>query len=453
MTDLVEATRTLADPEEIMAVMSRMLGEHLRASRCAYADVEKDGDQFTILHDYTDGCASTVGHYHLSLFGPRAVATLHSGQTLIIRSVDAELVPGEGADMFNAIGIKAIITCPLVKDGGLRAMMAVHQTTPRDWTPGEVAVVQEVVERCWATIERRRAEAALRESTAQLVESEARFRQITEAIREIFFLTDSHMTRIFYVSPAYEEVFGRSCESLYLNPQSWGEAVHPDDRERTFATIAPGGTVVPFDVEYRILRPDGSERSLWARGYPIYNPAGEIDRFAGITEDITDRKRAAEDVRASEERFQALEQNSWDAVHLLSAEGIILYESPSVIRVLGYHPEELVGRNSFELIHPDDVAMAGERFAPMASTPGLTATAEVRVRHKNGSWPWMDCIATNLLDHPAVRAIAVNYRDITDRKRAEAAQAQRESGIAGVAAYRANRELGMDACHGGRDVV
>src|SRR5688572_5346595 len=91
MTELVQATRMLAAPDEIMTVTSRMLGRHLCASRCTYADVDTDGDQFTILHDYTDGCPSTVGHYHLSLFGPRAVATLRSGQTLIVRSVEAEL--------------------------------------------------------------------------------------------------------------------------------------------------------------------------------------------------------------------------------------------------------------------------------------------------------------------------------------------------------------------------
>jgi PAS domain S-box-containing protein len=168
LNDLAEATRPLAGPAQIMAVTARMLGEHLHASRCAYADVEKDGEQFTILHDYTDGCASTVGSYKLSLFGARAVATLHSRQTLIIRSVAAELLPGEGADMFNAIGIQAIITCPLVKDGGLRAMMAVHQTTPRDWQPDEVSIVQEVVERCWATIERRTAEDKLHQLNTEL---------------------------------------------------------------------------------------------------------------------------------------------------------------------------------------------------------------------------------------------------------------------------------------------
>ncbi len=168
LNELIEETRTLADPALIMAVMAGLLGEHLRASRCAYADVEKDGEMFTILHDYTDGCASTVGSYQLSLFGARAVLTLHSGQTLIIRDVEAELLPGEGADMFKAIGIKAIITCPLVKEGVLRAMMAVHQTSPRDWQPDEIALVQDVVERCWSTIERRTAEENIRRLNAEL---------------------------------------------------------------------------------------------------------------------------------------------------------------------------------------------------------------------------------------------------------------------------------------------
>lgn len=140
LNGLADATRLLDDPMQVMTVMSRKLGLHLRASRCAYAEVMGDGEQFTILHDYTDGCASTVGSYGLSLFGAKAVSKLNAGQTLIISNVDTELSPGDGADMFNAIGIKAIITCPLVKHNGLRAMMAVHQTTPRDWTTDEIAL-------------------------------------------------------------------------------------------------------------------------------------------------------------------------------------------------------------------------------------------------------------------------------------------------------------------------
>ena len=168
LNDLSEATRRLADPDQIMAVTARMLGQYLRASRCAYADVEQNGERVTVLDDYIDGCASMAGTYQLSLFGARAVATLHSGQTLIIRNVQEELLPGEGADMFNATGIGALISCPLVKDGSLRAMMAVHQTTPRDWKAGEITIVQDVVDRCWATIERRTAEKNIRQLNAEL---------------------------------------------------------------------------------------------------------------------------------------------------------------------------------------------------------------------------------------------------------------------------------------------
>ncbi|MCU1324969.1 MAG: multi-sensor hybrid histidine kinase [Bryobacterales bacterium] len=168
LNDLSEARRMLSDAEPMMALTARMLGEHLRVSRCAYADVEQDGEHFIIVHDYTDGCPSAVGGYQLSSFGPQALATLRSGQTLTIRNVGTEFLPDEGADMFRAIGIQALVVCPLVRNGALLAMMAVHQTTPREWTQGEITLVQDVVERCWAWIERRAAEEDIRRLNAEL---------------------------------------------------------------------------------------------------------------------------------------------------------------------------------------------------------------------------------------------------------------------------------------------
>lgn len=158
------ATRSLTEAEEVMQVTARLLGEYLGATRCAYADVESDGDRFHIRNDWSaPGVPSSAGDYSLDLFGPQATTNLRRGQHLVVHDVDAELGDEGGGRMFNAIGIKAIVCAGLVKQGRLVAMMAVHQDQPRRWSDDEIAVVSEVVERCWAHIERVRDNAALRE--------------------------------------------------------------------------------------------------------------------------------------------------------------------------------------------------------------------------------------------------------------------------------------------------
>ncbi|HEX8613804.1 MAG TPA: ATP-binding protein [Telluria sp.] len=166
-----QATRNADDPKTIMEVTTRMLGEHLGVTRCPYADVESDNDGFTIRHDWTaPGAMSTVGAYSLDLFGARAASDMREGRTLRICDVDRELDEADGAAMFNAIACRAIICCPLVKEGKLVAMMAVHQDRPRQWTAAEVALVEQAVERSWAHIERVRATEALREADRRKTE-------------------------------------------------------------------------------------------------------------------------------------------------------------------------------------------------------------------------------------------------------------------------------------------
>ncbi len=161
---LGQSTRPLTDPTDLMATTARLLGEQLGATRCAYADVEADSDRFTIRADWSQpGVPTSAGEYRLALFGSRAVADLRQGRHLVVRDVQAELAEDDGAAMFRAIGIHAIICAGLVKDGRLVAMMAVHQGAPRDWTADDIALVEEVVDRCWAHIERVRAVALLEE--------------------------------------------------------------------------------------------------------------------------------------------------------------------------------------------------------------------------------------------------------------------------------------------------
>lgn len=168
LDEIGQATRQLQNADDIMATTARLLGQALGATRCAYADVDSDSDRFTIRSDWAvDGVPSSAGVYSLELFGPQATSNLRRGRHLIVNDVDAELGDEGGARMFNAIGIKAIICAGLVKEGRLVAMMAVHQAAARRWTDAEVLIVSEIVDRCWAHIERTRDAAILREQDAR----------------------------------------------------------------------------------------------------------------------------------------------------------------------------------------------------------------------------------------------------------------------------------------------
>jgi PAS domain S-box-containing protein len=120
-----------------------------------------------------------------------------------------------------------------------------------------------------------------------------------------------------------------------------------------------------------------------------------------------------------DERFQALIENSADVIALTTADGTILYESPSVERVSGHTPEELMGTSFFDLIHPDDRLAAADNLVQILDKSGASASMELRLRHKNGSWVHVEGIGKNLLQNPDVHSVVFNYRDVTKHKQIE----------------------------------
>jgi len=118
-----------------------------------------------------------------------------------------------------------------------------------------------------------------------------------------------------------------------------------------------------------------------------------------------------------EPRFRALVENAFDAINLLGADGTILYKSPGKARPLGYG-DGLVDHSIFEIIHADDRERIARQYLELVGHPGESTRAELRVRHASGEWLWIDAVATNLLHEPAVGAIVLNYRDITETRRA-----------------------------------
>jgi diguanylate cyclase (GGDEF)-like protein/PAS domain S-box-containing protein len=122
---------------------------------------------------------------------------------------------------------------------------------------------------------------------------------------------------------------------------------------------------------------------------------------------------------SSEQRFRSLVQNASDVVIVVDSEGRIEYVSPAVRQVMGYSPDDELGKGVLDYVHPDHLADVGERFVEVASEPGRSTRMELRARHHDGSWRWVDATATNLLHDRAVGGLVINYRDITDRKALE----------------------------------
>lgn len=129
------------------------------------------------------------------------------------------------------------------------------------------------------------------ERTAALRESEERFRQMAESIGDVFWLSSADGAAMHYVSPAYEAIWGRSCESLTTNPRAWLDAIHEQDRARVAEAFSRCATGARLDEVFRVQRPDGGFRWVWDRGFPIRDSAGVVYRIAGIAEDITARKQ------------------------------------------------------------------------------------------------------------------------------------------------------------------
>jgi PAS domain S-box-containing protein len=147
--------------------------------------------------------------------------------------------------------------------------------------------------------ERVRTEEALRES-------EERFRELAENIDEVFWMSDPKNTRIIYVSPAYERIWGRSRDTLYAFPKSWTEAIHPEDKGQVVERIANRDLQGSHDLTYRIARPDGSIRRIRDRGFPVYDASGNIVRIAGISEDVTESKEAEEALQQANAQLHVL---------------------------------------------------------------------------------------------------------------------------------------------------
>ena len=313
-------------------------------------------------------------------------------------------------------GIGRVVRDPT---GQIVRMMGINlDITPRKRAEESVRQMNEVLEQ---RVRERTSE--LEAANTAVRESEARFRQFAENITEVFWMTDPGKQQILYISPAYARIWGRSCEALLASPQSWLEAIHPEDRERVREAAFTKQTTGEFDEQYRVMRPDGSLRWIRDRAYPVRGEDGKVYRVVGVAEDITRRKQTEEALRDSQVRKAAIMESALDAIITLDQAGRILEFNSAAEKMFGYKRTRLIGHEfAAAIVSPSLrewfkcglVSQFTGEDGPMVGTQ-----IEMNATRAGGlSFPVEFTITRIGLDGPPL--FTAFMRDLTIRKRKEA---------------------------------
>ena len=252
--------------------------------------------------------------------------------------------------------------------------------------------------------------------------------QLLDGIAEMAVVMDSDAI-IQYANPAAEGILGWPVSALVGHDAA--EFIHPDDLPAAFAAfsreVAAPRSATP--LELRLRHRDGSWRTHEAWGSNLIG-GPLVSGIVFLSRDITARmQEAAEAVGRRERHYRILIEHTHDIIAILNPDGTFRYMSPSAERVLGYPIAGRIGRNAFEHVHPDDAERVQAAFREGLSGSGVISRIEFRTRHSDGSWRIIEVVGKNFVDDPEIRGVVINYRDVTDRTRAEAALRQREEDL------------------------
>jgi PAS domain S-box-containing protein len=256
---------------------------------------------------------------------------------------------------------------------------------------------------------------AAKQAEAKLKESEYRFRTLIENNTDgiILFTAD---IKPFYVTNSVLSMLGYTLDELMH--MDINAITHPDDRpavQRVFEKIFTNPGIPIQGHTGRVLHKDGSWRWLAATvTNMLHDPA--INGIVNNFRDVTEAKTAELKLHESEYRFRTLIENNTAGIVLFSSDIKPLYTSPSVEQMLGYSKQEMQDIDLFSVVHPDDIAPLQKKFETIFANPGIALPGHTtKMRHKDGSWRWIEATVTNMLHDPAINGIIDNIRDVTEQ--------------------------------------
>ena len=264
---------------------------------------------------------------------------------------------------------------------------------------------------------------------AKLARSAFPWEELLEGVPAAFYVDRVDGTSL-WASENLESIIGCTAEEWASGYEAWLDRIHPDDRAGVLESLErflESGS--PESGEYRVVLRDGRVRWIHDRALLIADAGTGEPLIQGVLVDVTEERGAQEVNERVARLFQTLIEYAGEAVTIVDAGGVVIYQNPTMGRVVGRPPEWFQGKTPLDLMPPQDAARGRQILAELHGRPGAQLPGEFRLRHKDGSWRVVEGMATNLLHDPAVGGIVLNYRDVTDER---ARQEQRQTRIEGI---------------------
>lgn len=259
---------------------------------------------------------------------------------------------------------------------------------------------------------------ALSRKDQELRRAHANFASIAEGIADVLWILDTERRRMIYVSPAYEQIFGRSPEPLLRDLATWADTIHPDDRAHVGRAWRTALADQRGEVEYRIVRPDGGVRWIRHRGFPTRVPG----QMVGISTDVTRLREAETRLRSSEERFRGIYEHTPTAIVITDATGRFAECNPAYCALLGRSEQELREVDLADLLHPADRDHNRRQIARLRAGEIAHFEIENRYLRKDGSAVWVHKFVSVIRDASgAIAHLVALVTDMTERRRAQEA--------------------------------
>jgi PAS domain S-box-containing protein len=404
---------TSLDLESTLQTMGNSANKLFLADGCRIFLMEPDGETLRCVLALEEN-VSAFSNLRIKLGQGVTGAVAASGKAEIVNEMqnDPRAMQVVGTEEEQ----EAIMFAPLKERDRVIGILSIRRVGgKRAFQPADLELLEAFASMTASAVSNARLFEETQHRLSELNASEERFRQLAENIQEVFWMTDAENGRELYLSPAAEKIWGRSIQSLMYEPNAWVNSVFSEDRPLLQDAIEREKRGEKAQFEYRIVRPDGTLRWIWDRGFPVFDESGKVKSIAGISADITERRQAEQDLR----KLSRAVEHSGSTIVITDTSGNIEYVNPKFTEITGYTFEEVIGKNP-RFLKSGFTPQEDYKQLWQTISSGREWHGELLNRKKDGMLFWESVTISPILsDRREITHFVGVKEDITERKHNE----------------------------------